>query len=573
MSESFPPAARAERRDVRLHSRPPAREMHAEVGIHALHLWVSVLPTAVMALLGSTTVVFLLASARSSTMTDVVLAGAAGGVVLVLAAAAYAAMAATRRVHQRLGALRYSSARSQEDMQRLVEKVMSGERFALRTPNAPPAEDSDPFALLAHDLQRGQYAAQNAVLQVASLTPGGESDQQVRVFVNLARRMQSLVHREIQLLDELEAQVEDPDLLKGIFTVDHLATRMRRQSESLAVLGGAGSRRQWSRPVSMYEVLRSAVAEVEHYSRVKVVPPNDGITLDGSAVADVIHLVAELVENATKFSPPHTQVLLRVENVTAGLVIEVEDRGLGMPLDDQRRMNGLLADPSRTKIGELLHDGRIGLFVVSALARRHGVKVKLQTNVYGGVQAVVVLPKRLVDPVSQNREIRPRTQPAYPETMPALAAHASAALPANVPFPSADHSNGSEQSLAGYDQYAVDSHLGQPAGAASGGRPELPVRHAQSGVQDSKSLARPAPSAPADDLSRHHREDPGERPQLPRRRVQTHLAPQLRDTPATRHDESVDDHTPGLMAAFQGGVSRAEEDDENDPLDRTDSTS
>jgi hypothetical protein len=114
----------------------------------------------------------------------------------------------------------------------------------------------------------------------------------LEVFVNLSRRLQSLVHQEIQLLDELENQVEDPDLLKGLFYVDHLATRIRRHAENLAVLGGAVSRRQWSRPVTLTEVLRSAIAEVEQYSRVKLVPPIEG-TLRGHAVADVIHLVAE----------------------------------------------------------------------------------------------------------------------------------------------------------------------------------------------------------------------------------------------------------------------------------------
>src|SRR5262249_2085894 len=158
-----------------------------------------------------------------------------------------------------------------------------------------------------------------------SAAPGGGPGQHVEVFVNLARRLQSLSHRAIQGLDELENQVEDPDLLKGLFKVDHLSTRMRRQAESLAVIGGAASRRQWSRPVTVYEVLRSAIAEVEHYNRVKVVPPIEG-TLHGKAVADVIHLLAELVENATKFSPPHTQIFLRAEFVTAGLAIEVEDR-------------------------------------------------------------------------------------------------------------------------------------------------------------------------------------------------------------------------------------------------------
>ncbi|MCW2944191.1 MAG: sensor-like histidine kinase [Actinoallomurus sp.] len=581
MSELPPPAARAERRDARRHGRPPVRGMQ---GTRALYLWVAVLPAAVMALLGAATVVALLAPG-SAAMTRVVLAVAVAGVVLVLAAAGYGAEAVTRQVHRRIGALGSLSARGQEDLQRLVEKVKSGERFAPSDAEVLPAEGGDPFVLLAHDLQRGRHAAQNAVLQVANLTPGGESDQRVEVFVNLARRMQSLVHREIQLLDELEAQVEDPDLLKGLFTVDHLATRMRRQSESLAVLGGAASRRQWSRPVTMYEVLRSAVAEVEHYSRVKLVPPIEG-TLDGSAVADVIHLVAELVENATKFSPPHTQVLLRAEHVTAGLAIEAEDRGLGMPLDDQRRMNGLLADPGRINIGELLRDGRIGLFVVSALARRHGVKVQLRTNVYGGTQAVVVLPNELIGTASQVRETRVPTQSAHPEAIPASAAipaaipaapqrPASAPIPPEAAFAVSGHSTGSWQTPPANDQYSVDSRLGEPLVAASGGRrPELPVREpgAHPGVQDSNRG--PLPVASAADLIPHDQSDNGERPPLPERRVQTHLAPQLRESTVTRHDEPAADHTPDLMASFQGGFNRSEEEDEeNGPSDRPHSTS
>jgi anti-sigma regulatory factor (Ser/Thr protein kinase) len=241
-----------------------------------------------------------------------------------------------------------------------------------------------------------------AVVETAGLRYSRSSEQQVEVFVNVARRMQSLVHREITLLDELESQVEDPDLLKGLFTIDHLATRMRRQSESLAVLGGATSRRKWSKPVSLYEVLRSSVAEVEHYSRVKVVPPVTG-TLHGSAVVDVIHLIAELIENATKFSPPSTQVMLRAENVPAGVAIDIEDRGLGMQSADVHRMNALLADPGQIDIGELLRDGRIGLYVVSALAGKHDVRVQLQRNVFGGTQAVVLLPNTLVGADVQTR--------------------------------------------------------------------------------------------------------------------------------------------------------------------------
>ncbi|MEU1026954.1 ATP-binding protein, partial [Streptomyces sp. NPDC005904] len=262
------------------------------------------------------------------------------------------------------------------------------------TPSGP-RPGGDEFDQLADELSRAQGVAVDAVVQAAQLSGHAGSEQKVEVFVNLARRLQSLVHREISLLDELENEVEDPELLKGLFHVDHLATRIRRHAENLAVLGGAVSRRQWSNPVSMTEVMRSAIAEVEQYSRVKLVPPIDG-TLRGHAVADVIHLLAELVENATVFSAPHTQVLLRANLVTAGLAVEVEDRGLGMPLAEQDKMNRLLADPDQVNVASLLQDGRIGLFVVSALARRHGVAVRLQSNIYGGVQAVLILPQVLL---------------------------------------------------------------------------------------------------------------------------------------------------------------------------------
>jgi signal transduction histidine kinase len=458
-------------------------------------------------------VAFLLTAGRSATTTRIVLVTAAAATAIVLIVAASGATAATRRLHRQVGVLRAASARGQDDLRLLAEKAQRGE-YPAPVPEAFSGPDSDLFAALARDLQRERHAAQQAVAQTATLVSGGGPDQRVEVFVNLARRMQSLVHREIQLLDDLEGQVEDPVLLKGLFTVDHLATRMRRQSESLAVLGGAVSRRQWSRPVTMHEVLRAAVAEVEQYSRVKVVPPVEG-TLLGSAVTDVIHLVAELIENAAKFSPPHTQALLRAQNVTAGLAIEVEDRGLGMLPADQQRMNVLLADPGRVNISELLRDGRIGLFVVSALARRHGIRVQLRGNIYGGIQAVVVLPKALIEAGLPQREREPEqlvppgpARPAVPPP-PAVPPVRPETRPGGPPAPAAD----------------------RPA------RPAPPAQPAQ-------------PPAPG-----------GERPSLPQRRGHTHLAQQLRDAPTARRDEPAADQIPGLMAAFQQGVSRAVAED------------
>ncbi|MDH6485775.1 ATP-binding protein [Streptomyces sp. SAI-127] len=399
MSHLRAPAARADRREGGRHGRPVARPAPSlpETHIRPQLLRLAVLPPIAVALSGCAAVLFTVRStgAQPSLILWGVLAGAVSVTLAGILIAAVAADRAAKTVSDRVGALRRSSARREADLRVLVEGLRRGEIPPGHGPCSGPPDDADDFDLLAADLARAHDGAVTAVVQAAQLSSQAGSEQKLEVFVNLARRLQSLVHREISILDELENEIEDPDLLKGLFHVDHLATRIRRHAENLAVLGGAVSRRQWSNPVSMTEVLRSAIAEVEQYSRVKLVPPIDG-TLRGHAVADVIHLLAELVENATVFSAPHTQVLLRANLVTSGLAVEVEDRGLGMPVAEQHRMNALLADPDQVNVASLLADGRIGLFVVSQLAKRHGIHVRLQTNIYGGVQAVLVVPQALL---------------------------------------------------------------------------------------------------------------------------------------------------------------------------------
>jgi hypothetical protein len=506
-------AQRRERAERRRGSRsaPPAG------GLPALYLRVALIPGGIVALLGTLTLAFLLPGEPSAVTTAIVLTAAAVLTGLVLLGSAAVAADAGRQLQRQVAALRTASSRGSDELRQLAEQAQRGEQAAIAAPpdaSAAPPEQSgrtDPLLLLASDLQRERRSARQAVLAATAATAAQAAGQRTEVFVNLARRMQSLVHREIQLLDDLEAQVEDPDLLKGLFTVDHLATRMRRQSESLAVLGGAVSRRQWSRPVSMHEVLRASVAEVEQYSRVKVIPPVEGMLL-GSVVADVIHLIAELVENATSFSAPHTQALLRAQAVAAGLVIEVEDRGLGMMAEDRLRLNELLADPARVSVSELLRDGRIGIFVVATLARRHGIQVQLQGNIYGGTQAIVVLPRALLE-VAPARAPRAAAAPDTTTPLPRLAPPA----PRASPWPG----------MAAEGRYA-------PAG-----RPPW----------DSA----PVPAVPPADG----------RPPLPRRGTgQTHMAPELRRSRPPRHDAPAgDDHLPGLMAAFQQGVSRAAAED------------
>ncbi|WP_399463530.1 ATP-binding protein [Streptomyces sp. sk2.1] len=426
MSQLRAPAARPERREGGRHGRPGARSHSAaarpraaqpspETRIRPQLLRTAVLPTVAAALSGAAAVIFTVRSTGAGPSTALWIAlGAAG--TLAIAAVLAAFLAANRvatTVFGRCLALRRASVQGQAELQRVVEQLRNGEQVPVRKPAPPVAPGGDAFELLAQEMGRQQEAAMASVVEASRLADRSGEDQKVEVFVNLARRLQSLVHREIQLLDELEHEVEDPDLLKGLFHVDHLATRIRRHAENLAVLGGAVSRRQWSNPVSMTEVLRSAIAEVEQYPRVKLVPPIAG-TLRGHAVADVIHLLAELVENATVFSAPQTQVLLRAQQVTAGLALEVEDRGLGLPGNEQRRMNALLADPDQVNVARLLQDGRIGLFVVASLARRHGIAVRLQSNIYGGTQAVLVLPQTLLGgdgDTAEGNEAAPAPQP------------------------------------------------------------------------------------------------------------------------------------------------------------------
>ncbi|MFF1743565.1 ATP-binding protein [Streptomyces mirabilis] len=574
MSHLRAPAARADRREGGRHGRPVARTVHPqpEARLRPQLLRLAVLPPIAVALSGCAAVLFTVRStgARPGVVLWAVLAGAGGVALAGILIAAVGADRAATSVRERIGTLRRGSARTEADLRAVVEGLRRGESPPTPKPRQRPKPDADEFELLAADLSRAHDGAVTAVVQAAQLSSQAGSEQKVEVFVNLARRLQSLVHREISILDELENEIEDPDLLKGLFHVDHLATRIRRHAENLAVLGGAVSRRQWSNPVSMTEVLRSAIAEVEQYSRVKLVPPIDG-TLRGHAVADVIHLLAELVENATVFSAPHTQVLLRAGLVTSGLAVEVEDRGLGMPLGEQNKMNALLTDPDQVNVASLLQDGRIGLFVVSQLARRHGIHVRLQTNIYGGVQAVLVVPQALlgaapgapgdVSQAQSQQTQQTQTQqpkaggprpPAGPQAGPTAPVSSAGATVASVPR-----------------QAQRDQMPPAALGTGGSGPAPLPVRGARAerpnpaealpGIRpDDRQVVAENAAMPPIPRNGAVRGTMG-KPQLPKRRAQEHIAPQLRDGPVPRQGpEQVVGHDPGLMAAFQRGIGLAE---------------
>jgi signal transduction histidine kinase len=238
---------------------------------------------------------------------------------------------------------------------------------------------------------------QRNVALVASMA-AAEADQREAVselLVNLARRNQSLLHRQLGLISDLEQRERQPDVLDDLFQLDHLATRIRRNAESLLVLSGDEPSRRWGQPVPLPEVVRAAAAEVEEYRRVDV-QVNDHLEVVGRAVADVAHLMAELIENATAFSPPSRPVLVRSHLAVGeprGFVVSVEDVGIGMSEDELQRANQVLVDAPEV---DLRRSTMLGFHVVARLAARYGITVSVAPTPGGGVTALVRLPGALV---------------------------------------------------------------------------------------------------------------------------------------------------------------------------------
>ncbi|GAA1776040.1 hypothetical protein GCM10009834_38720 [Streptomonospora arabica] len=247
------------------------------------------------------------------------------------------------------------------------------------------------------------------------------------MFVNLSRRSQTLVERQLRLIDGLEQGEQDDERLGDLFQLDHLATRMRRNNENLLVLSGQDNTRKWAQPVPLVDVLRGAISEVEEYERINVRAPSH-ISVLGRPVNDVIHLVAELVENATAFSSSESPVAVTAQVLeNGGVRVEVTDSGIGMPPQEIRAVNARLAEPPVIDVGV---SRRMGLFVVSRLAARHGISVQLYEAHNGGITAYAVLPPDLlITPVESQQALESPSAPGAPDTY-AEAAAAFAANPA-----------------------------------------------------------------------------------------------------------------------------------------------
>jgi HAMP domain-containing protein len=271
----------------------------------------------------------------------------------------------------------------------VVQRLQEGEHVDLQAEAAPPIEvrSRDEIGHLAE--------AFNAVHGVAVRVAGREAALRRSIgdmFLNLARRSQSLIERQLEVIDELEVSGSQADVRARLGELDHLATRMRRNAENLIILSGSEPARRWRRPIGLVDVVRAAVEEVKEHTRVELLPI-DQVELAGHAAADVMHLLAELIENAVSFSAPGTKALVAGQPLPAGYLVEIEDQGLGMTDEQLVKVNQRLAKPPDI---DFALAKMLGFFVVTQLAAKHGIKVQLRHSWYGGITALVLLPKQLI---------------------------------------------------------------------------------------------------------------------------------------------------------------------------------
>jgi signal transduction histidine kinase len=423
-----------------------------------------------------------------------------------------------------------------------MRKLRAGEEIDVQAeaPLGPPAEDET--GQVSEALTTVHRAALHAAVERAELASGISG-----VFVNLARRSQVLVHRQLGLLDSMERRADDPNELGDLFRLDHLTTRMRRHAESLIILSGAAPGRAWRMPVPLTDVVRAAVSEIEDYARVEVrqLAPAQ---VSGAAVADVTHLLAELVENAAQFSPPHTKVRVGGEVVGNGYAIEIEDRGLGMGPKALAEANDRIA---HSEALDLFDSDRLGLFVVSRLAARQDVKVHLKTSPYGGTTAVVLLPTPLLH--KDGKDGQDHTADPAQETR---GTHDHARVPA--------------PEGAAPTRHTVPAAGPRPALASVA--PDLATAAETPAPREAPPVARPEAAPHPPGVTALRPRGPQDMPQdlpedgegLPRRVRQASLAPQLRErldptTPPARVPET-DERTPeqvrARMTSFRDGWVR-----------------
>ncbi|GDY31006.1 sensor histidine kinase [Gandjariella thermophila] len=525
------------------------------------------------------------ASGRRALVTSVLLGA---GIVLLVAGVLVVAVRLSRRLIHRLTRLREETLdMADRRLPDLVRRLGEGESVDLETEVPWLDHGEDEIGQVAKAFNAAQRSA------IAATAREAETREGVRaVFLNIAHRTQVIVHRQLKVLDQAQRSLEDPDQLQLLFQLDHLATRGRRNAENLIILGGGQAGRQWRNPVSVREVVRGAIAETEHYMRINTVRLPD-VAVSGVAVADLVHLLAELLDNATSFSPPHSLIEVRGNAVGRGVVIEIEDQGLGIDPDHLERFNAMLQDPPDFSVMALSEEPRIGLFVVARLASRHGIKVTLRESASDGIRATVLLPTGILAGAAT-----PAIPPAArPDARAAVAispapADERPAVRRRVPPPALEPAllpTLVREAPLGAGEYPVDGYSPAAVGAIPASRPagasESGTASGSAGESADVSAADASRERPAESPDRAAEPDGAEvagtpdevggatgvrgrvldhLAPLPRRVRQRNLAPQLLANGSAAGGAQTGEssgrtaeHSRSRMAAFQQGTRRA----------------
>jgi signal transduction histidine kinase len=416
----------------------------------------------------------------------------------------------------------------------IVTRLKNGEPVDVQEELPRLDHGRDEIGQVAEAFNVAQLTAVNAAASEAKARSGVHN-----VFLGIAHRNQVLVHQQLQILDEMESREDNSTQLASLFQLDHLAARARRTTENLIILGGKQPGRRWRRPVPLMEVLRAAVSETEHYARVQVEQVAD-VEIIGTAVADTIHLVAELVDNATSFSPPTSPVEVTSRVVAHGVVVDVSDQGLGMKDDVMRWANEMMAKAPEFDAMALRADSSLGLFVVARLAAKLEFTVTFDPSRYGGLRATVLIPSQHLAAEEQPDQVDEAERNSLEDT-------------------------------------AVFAAVGAPAKREEENASRVANTVSQPKKPDAKPIQQPAhplaPGAPPVRVYSGHTEPPpargDDRPKLPRREPQQNLVAQLRDEPDEDLDtEQTDDVVGGevtarTLTAFHKGTRRGRGTDDD----------
>ncbi|MFC8093491.1 nitrate- and nitrite sensing domain-containing protein [Streptomyces sp. NPDC057301] len=406
----------------------------------------------------------------------------------------------TRSLSRRLHGLRMATLDlAERRLPDVVARLERGEKVDAESVTTPLDHGDDELGQVA---QAFNTAQRTAVLTAVELAHTRSCFQ--KVILGIARQSQNLVNRQLGRLDALELRHADPELLTELYELDSLASQLRRYEENLVVVSGERPGRSWSEPVAVLDIVHSAIGEVAEYQRVRMHTEED-IALAPPAVADVIHLLAELIDNATAYSPAPSPVTVRAALVARGLALEIEDQGLGLSEDDYAALNEQLAHPVKFDVVALSEDLRLGMFVISHLAHRHGITVTLRRSPYGGTTAVVLIPHGIVVQDAAPPPPRGNTAAALAssgarhagrtQSWPASPAPSTTPAPAPAPLPAAAARPGSVPPT----EAPPASAAGGRAAAAAPGVPRPAPRRVP---QTSLAAELRAGAGPADDPER-----------------------------------------------------------------------